>query len=42
MLEEFENLMEEVWIGDIWVTKALQEMEDRLWEMRKPLEQEER
>lgn len=42
MLEEFETLMEEVWLGDIWVTKALQEMEDRLWEMRCPLPEENR
>lgn len=34
MLEEFENLMME-----IWTEKVLQEAEDRLWEMRKPLEE---
>ena len=37
MLEEFEFLME-----NIWIDKVLQEAEDRLWEMRKPLEQEEK
>jgi hypothetical protein len=36
MLEEFEFLMEQAW------EKVLNEAEDKLWEMRKPLEQEEK
>lgn len=36
MLEEFEFLMEQTW------EKVLNEAEDKLWEMRKPLEQEEK
>ena len=35
MLEEFEFYLEER------IEKSLQSMEDTLWEMRKPLEQEE-
>ena len=36
MLEEFEEIMEEIWIN-----KVLQEAEDNLWKMRCPLETKE-